>query len=194
MAAYAAGIFPWFEKGQPILWWSPNPRMVLQPAALHVSRSLAKAIRLGTFDIRFDTAFERVIQRCSEKRRPGQRGTWITPDMKRAYHRLHELGLAHSVEAWHEGELAGGLYGVSLGGAFFGESMYADAPDASKVAFVILVQQLQAWGMDLVDCQVATAHLARFGAVEVPRAEFLERLRQSLTRPTKQGRWLRDVA
>ncbi len=193
MAAYAAGIFPWFEKGQPILWWSPNPRMVLQPAALHVSRSLAKAIRLGVFEVQFDTAFARVIQRCSEKRRPGQRGTWITPDMLRAYQRLHELGLAHSVEAWHEGELVGGLYGVSLGGAFFGESMYADAPDASKVAFVILVQQLQAWGMDLVDCQVATSHLARFGAVEVPRGEFLERLRQSIERPTKQGRWQREV-
>lgn len=194
IAAYAAGIFPWFEQGQPILWWSPDPRMVLEPTALHVPRSLAKVMRADPYQIQFDTAFERVIERCAEKRRPGQRGTWITPDMKRAYQRLFELGLAHSAEAWQGGKLVGGLYGVSLGGAFFGESMFADAPDASKVAFVVMVRQLGEWGIDLVDCQVATSHLARFGAVEVPRERFLAQLQESLKRPTRQGRWLRQVA
>ncbi|MDX2021564.1 MAG: leucyl/phenylalanyl-tRNA--protein transferase [Deltaproteobacteria bacterium] len=189
IGAYATGIFPWFEDGQPILWWSPDPRMVLDPAQLHVPKSLAKVMRSGRFELRFDTAFEQVIDRCATKRRPGQRGTWITTEMRGAYQKLHQLGVAHSAEAWSEGKLVGGLYGVSLGGAFFGESMFADAPDASKFAFVALVRQLQSWGVDLIDCQVTTAHLARFGAVEIPRAAFLARLQASLKKPTHQGRW-----
>lgn len=192
--AYAAGIFPWFEEGQPILWWSPDPRMVLTPASLHVPRSLAKAMRAHAFEVHFDKAFERVMDRCAAKRRPGQRGTWITADMKRAYQRLHELGVAHSSEAYLDGKLVGGLYGVSLGGAFFGESMFADVPDASKVAFVMLVRQLEAWGIDLVDCQVTTAHLARFGAREVPRGDFLAQLTQALGKKTRQGRWDRELS
>lgn len=189
IGAYATGIFPWFEDGQPILWWSPDPRMVLEPASLHVPKSLAKVIRSGRFELRFDTAFEQVIDRCATKRRPGQRGTWITTEMRSAYQTLHQLGVAHSAETWADGKLVGGLYGVSLGGAFFGESMFADAPDASKFAFVTLVRQLESWGVDLIDCQVTTAHLARFGAVEIPRTDFLARLQTSLKRPTHQGRW-----
>jgi len=187
IGAYATGIFPWFEEGQPILWWSPDPRMILEPSSLHVPKSLAKAAR--RFELRFDHAFEQVIDRCASKRRPGQRGTWITSGMKSAYQHLHQLGVAHSAEAWLEGKLVGGLYGVSLGGAFFGESMFADVPDASKVAFVAMVRQLQTWGISLIDCQVTTAHLARFGAVEVSRTDFLARLKTALAQPSRQGRW-----
>ena len=187
VGAYATGIFPWFEEGQPILWWSPDPRMILEPANLHVPKSLAKAAR--RFEVRLDSSFTQVIDRCASKRRPGQRGTWITADMKAAYCELHQLGVAHSAEAWQDGKLVGGLYGVSLGGAFFGESMFADAPDASKVAFVTLVRQLAAWGIGLIDCQVTTAHLVRFGAFEVSRTNFLERLKVALAAPTRQGRW-----
>jgi len=187
--AYASGIFPWFEDGQPILWWSPDPRLVLWPEDLHVARSLAKTIKRGTYDVRYDTAFARVIERCAEVDRPDQEGTWITEDMLDAYLRLHERGFAHSVEAWRDGALVGGLYGVSLGSAFFGESMYTEAPDASKVAFVTLVGRLRGWGFDLLDSQVRTDHLLRFGAVEVPRAEYLERLRVSVARPTRRGSW-----
>jgi leucyl/phenylalanyl-tRNA--protein transferase len=189
VAAYAAGIFPWFDAESPILWWSPDPRMVLLPAELHVPRSLRRTLRAGRFEVRLDTAFGRVIRRCAEVPRPGQRGTWITRDMVRAYERLHALGLAHSAEAWAGGELAGGLYGVSLGGAFFGESMFADRPDASKAAFVTLVEWLGGRGLELVDAQVDTEHLRRFGAREVPRAEFLARLARALRKPTRRGRW-----
>jgi leucyl/phenylalanyl-tRNA--protein transferase len=189
LLAYASGIFPWFEDDQPILWWSPDPRLVLEPANLHVPRSLAKVQRRGTYEIRWDTAFARVMERCASAPRPDQEGTWITEDMHAAYVRLHEHGWAHSAEAWQDGDLVGGLYGVSLGGAFFGESMFADAPDASKVAFVALVQRLRARGCDLVDCQVTTEHLRRFGAAEIPRAEYLRRLRVSLGRPTQRGPW-----
>lgn len=189
LLAYASGIFPWFEDDQPILWWSPDPRLILEPDHLHVPRSLAKVQRRGTYDIRWDTAFARVMQRCGTVPRPDQDGTWITQDMLDAYVRLHELGWAHSAEAWRDGELVGGLYGVSLGSAFFGESMFAEAPDASKVAFVTLVQRLRAGGCDLVDCQVTTEHLQRFGAVEIPRAEYLRRLRVCLGKPTRRGPW-----
>ena len=189
LAAYAAGVFPWYSAGLPILWWSPDPRLVLFPAELHVSRSLRRTLRAGRFQARADTAFEQVIRRCAGQRRPGQHGTWITPEMIQAYLRLHRRGVAHSFEAWDREGLAGGLYGVSLGAAFFGESMFADRADASKAAFVRSVEWLAARGFELVDCQVKTAHLERFGAREIPRREFLGRLRRALARPTLRGRW-----
>jgi leucyl/phenylalanyl-tRNA---protein transferase len=189
VAAYARGIFPWFDEQSPILWWSPDPRLVLEPAGLHVSRSLARTIRRGTYRVTADAAFERVIRRCAEKGRPGQRGTWITEDMVEAYCELHRLGFAHSFEAWEDDALAGGLYGVSLGAAFFGESMFADAPDASKVAFARAVEWLRARGVALVDCQVRTEHLVSLGARELPRDTFLARVAAALEAPTLRGRW-----
>ncbi len=190
LAAYAQGIFPWpYDADSPVLWFSPDPRMVLRPDELHVSKSLQKLIAKQTFEVRYDTAFAEVIRRCAAVRRPGQRGTWITGEMVRAYERLHETGFAHSAEAWHEGRLVGGLYGVSLGAAFFGESMFTQRPNASKVAFVHLVRQLHAWEFQLVDCQVYTGHLARFGATPWPRARFLDSLANALTAPTRQGPW-----
>jgi len=192
LRAYADGIFPWYSEETPILWWSPEPRMVLLPAEFHVPRSLRRSMRGGAFEVRADTAFGEVIRRCAGKDRPGQDGTWITPEMVLAYERLHALGFAHSFEAWEEGELTGGLYGVSLGAAFFGESMFADRPDASKVAFASSVEWLRGRGFELVDCQVDTEHLRRFGAREIPRAEFLARLRNALASPTVRGRWKID--
>ncbi len=189
LAAYAAGIFPWFSDGTPILWWSPDPRLVLLPAELHVSASLRRTLRRGRYRVTGDTAFGRVIRRCAERERPGQDGTWITGGMVAAYERLHRLGFAHSFEAWEGDALAGGLYGVSLGAAFFGESMFADRPDASKVAFVRSVEFLARRGVGLVDCQVRTEHLQRFGARELPRAEFLARLAEALRAPTLRGAW-----
>ena len=189
LRAYADGIFPWYSEETPILWWSPDPRMVLLPAELHLPRSLRRTIRSGAFEVRADTAFGAVIRRCAETGRPGQDGTWITPEMIVAYERLHELGFAHSFEAWEGGELAGGLYGVSLGAAFFGESMFSDQPDASKVAFAASVEWLGGRGFELVDCQVDTEHLRRFGAREIRRAEFLARLRNALASSTVKGPW-----
>jgi len=189
LLAYAMGIFPWYDEGQPILWHSPDPRLVLQADDLHVPRSLERTLRRGTFRITFDAAFGRVVDACAAAVRPGQEGTWITGEMRRAYKRLHRLGYAHSAEAWRGDRLAGGLYGVSLGGAFFGESMFAREPDASKAAFVSLVRQLQRWGITLIDCQVATEHLARFGAHEWPRERFLAALGRALELPTRRGRW-----
>jgi leucyl/phenylalanyl-tRNA--protein transferase len=187
--AYALGIFPWYSEGQPILWHSPDPRMVLRSSEIHVGRSLAKAMRRPGYEVRLDTAFAEVIERCARVPRPGQTGTWITADMVAAYVELHERGIAHSAEAFLDGKLVGGLYGVSLGAAFFGESMFATAPDASKVAFVTLVQQLARWGIELVDCQVRTDHLARFGAKEWPRSRFLAALQEALATPTRVGAW-----
>jgi leucyl/phenylalanyl-tRNA--protein transferase len=192
LSAYAEGIFPWYGDDSPILWWSPDPRLVLEPAHLHVPRSLQKAIRQGRYRVSADEAFERVIARCAEQVRPGQEGTWITEEMLRAYVRLHQLGFAHSFEAWQGKDLAGGLYGVSLGAAFFGESMYADRPDASKVAFVRAVAWLATRDVNLVDCQVRTEHLVRFGAHEVSRGVFLRRLAAALREPTRRGRWMLD--
>jgi leucyl/phenylalanyl-tRNA---protein transferase len=189
--AYSQGIFPWYQRG-PILWHSPDPRMVLLADRLRVPRSLAKTIRRRPYVLTLDTAFERVIQGCASARRPGQRSTWITPAMKKAYVELHRRGLAHSAESWREGELVGGLYGVSLGAAFFGESMFALAPDASKVAFVALVGQLRRWGITLIDSQVYTDHLARFGAEEWPRRQYLAALRRALDRPLRPGPWAFD--
>jgi leucyl/phenylalanyl-tRNA--protein transferase len=187
LLAYSQGIFPWYEEGQPILWHSPDPRMVLEVDALHVPSSLRKAMRRGRYRLALDTAFEGVIAACARTPRPGQDGTWITRAMKAAYVRLHHLGYAHSAEAWRGDELVGGLYGVSLGGVFFGESMFAHAPDASKEAFVALVEHVRRRGIRLVDCQVHTDHLARFGAEEWPRARYLRALEAHLSAPTLKG-------
>jgi leucyl/phenylalanyl-tRNA--protein transferase len=192
LAAYAVGIFPWPLVERPLLWFSPDPRMVLRPHELVVSRSLRKTLRRGVFEVRLDTAFERVVRRCAEIPRRGEAGTWITDDMAEAYTRLHELGFAHSAEAWQDGVLVGGLYGVSLGASFFGESMFADRDDASKAAFAVLAAQLAAWRFDLIDCQVHTDHLARFGAREWSRKRFLAALRRSLEAPTRRGAWKLD--
>lgn len=190
LTAYAMGIFPWPSgEAWPLLWFSPDPRMILVPSALHISHSLRKMINKGAFEMRFDTAFAQVVRACAMTRRPGQQGTWITRDMVRAYGELYELGFAHSVEAWSEGRLVGGLYGVSLGAAFFGESMFTHRPNASKVAFVQLVRQLQAWDFHVVDCQIYSDHLARFGAIAWPREQFLCTLAQALQVPTRRGRW-----
>lgn len=193
LLAYSNGIFPWPLVERPLLWFSPDPRMVLRPAELVVSRSLRKTLRRGGFEVRLDTAFHRVVHRCAKVPRRGEAGTWITSDIANAYAGLHELGFAHSAEAWQDGELVGGLYGVSLGLSFFGESMFADRPDASKVAFVVLVRQLHAWGFDLIDCQVHTDHLARFGAREWTRRRFLAALQRSLAAPTRRGHWKLEV-
>ncbi len=187
--AYAQGIFPWPVRGMPLLWFSPDPRFVLWPEHAHVSRSLRKRIRRGTYDVRVDTAFPDVVRGCAAAPRPGQDGTWITPELARGYEKLFRLGFAHSVEAWQDGELVGGIYGVSLGAAFFGESMFSRAPDASKVAFVTLLGNAVEWGFQFVDCQVYTDHLARFGAADLSRGEFLLHLRRALEHDTRQGRW-----
>ena len=177
LEAYRNGIFPWFGHDQPILWWSPDPRMVLFPAELKVSRSLARTLRNARFEVRADTAFDAVIEGCRQPRR-GESGTWITEEMTEAYGTMHRAGFAHSVETWLDGKLVGGLYGIALGRAFFGESMFARVSDASKVALVALARQLQHWGFGVIDCQMNTAHLASLGAREIPRAEFTRRLRE----------------
>jgi len=193
IAAYSQGIFPWYSEGEPILWHSPDPRFVLTTDSFRVPRRLERTRRTESrLRLSLDEAFEDVIEACSKSPRPGQRGTWITEEMKAAYVELHRLGFAHSVEAFRGEELAGGLYGVSLGGAFFGESMFARAGDASKIAFAALVEQLARWKIDLIDCQVATSHLARFGARSVSRARYLDALRRELSKPTRRGRWSFD--
>jgi leucyl/phenylalanyl-tRNA--protein transferase len=189
LCAYRNGIFPWYSKGEPILWWSPNPRLVLYPPELKVSRRLQRIIRGQAFTVTLDQAFDEVIRACAAPRSSEQPGTWLVPEMIGAYEGLHAAGIAHSVEAWQGGRLAGGLYGVCLGGCFFGESMFTRVSNASKVAFVTLVQHLAARGFDMIDCQVTTAHLLRFGARQVPRKRFLKELSASLEKPTLQGRW-----
>lgn len=190
LQAYRHGIFPWYNPGQPILWWSPDPRAGLFPDRLRVSRSLTKTLRRKKYEVTLDRAFRDVMRHCAEPRqRRAEHGTWITPEMIEAYCRLHELGLAHSVESWSEGKLVGGLYGVALGGIFFGESMFARATDASKVAFVQLVRQLQDWGFGLIDCQLPSAHLSSLGAEEIRRKDFLKRLEDGLQQAGKPGRW-----
>jgi leucyl/phenylalanyl-tRNA--protein transferase len=186
--AYSRGIFPWFSAGDPVLWWSPDPRMVLFPEELKVSRSLRKTAARGIYETRVDTAFRTVMEECAAPR-DGQGGTWIVPEMIAAYTQLHERGLAHSVESWRDGELVGGLYGVSLGKVFFGESMFARAPDASKVALVRLAERLRAADYRVIDCQQATAHLATLGAREIPRAAFAQLLRESIQYPPSGERW-----
>ena len=188
LLAYRSGIFPWYGPGQPILWWSPAPRLVLFPSRLRVSRSLAKTIRKATFSITLDQVFAAVISACAEPR-PGQAGTWITPEMMAAYQDLHAAGYAHSVECWQEGRLVGGLYGVAIGRIFFGESMFARSTDASKVAFVGLVRQLSRWGFSLVDCQVHTTHLASLGAETIPRSKFIRTLEHACLQPALNTAW-----
>lgn len=183
--AYQNGIFPWFNEDEPILWWSPDPRMVLFPSELKVSRSLKKSIQKNNYIIRTDYHFTQVMQACAAPRK-NQAGTWIHPEMVAAYSALHELGLAHSVETWVDGKLVGGLYGIALGKVFFGESMFSCVPDASKIAFVHLVRQLAQWNFVLIDCQIRTAHLASLGAREIPRTEFSRLLRTGI-KPSVQG-------
>jgi len=188
--AYRHGVFPWYSEGQPVLWWSPDPRMVLFVDELRVSRSLRKVVRSGRFEIRVDTAFRQVVEGCALARRPGQLGTWITPQVIDAYTRLHRNGFAHSIEAWLDDELAGGLYGVAIGRMFYGESMYAQVPEASKVALVHLVGLLRSNGMPLIDCQQETQHLARFGARPISRREFAGRLERLVNTPAPPpGAW-----
>lgn len=189
LLAYRMGIFPWYSAEEPILWWSPNPRLVLFPEEFHCPRRLERTVRSKTFTVTMDTAFDDVIARCATIPRPDQDGTWITQEMQKAYSRLHTLGYAHSVETWKEGRLVGGLYGVSLGRAFFGESMFSDAPNASKVALVRLVECARKWSFTLIDCQVTTEHLQALGAREIARDEFLELLETSLEYPTRKGKW-----
>jgi leucyl/phenylalanyl-tRNA---protein transferase len=189
LEAYRIGIFPWYSDDQPILWWSPDPRLILELGDFRVSRSLRKTLKKETFQVTFDRAFEEVIRACSSVPRDGQRGTWITEEMKEAYIRLHGLGYAHSVESWFAGKLAGGLYGVSLGKCFFGESMFHFETDASKVALATLVERLKNWGFHFIDAQMTTEHMLKLGAKEMPRRLFLKRLQSALRHPTKRGRW-----
>ena len=189
ICAYQQGIFPWYGEGDPILWWSPDPRLVLDPRHIIISKSLTRSLKKGMFRITLDTAFGDVITRCARAVRPGQPGTWIVPAMREAYIGLHQAGYAHSVEAWQEDQLVGGLYGVSLGRAFFGESMFAEARDASKICLAYLAALLRCWDFDCIDCQITTAHLLSLGAVEIPRSRFLKRLQHALQSPTRPGPW-----
>mgnify|MGYP002777764678 FL=1 len=192
LLAYAHGIFPWYGEDQPILWWSPAPRAVLAPAEIHLPRSLERAIRRRPYRVTFDRAFEAVIAACATTPRPGQESTWITPAIVEAFAQLHRAGLAHSVEAWDGPRLVGGLYGLALGGVFCGESMFAVADDASKIAFAALAEQLRRWDFALIDCQVQSEHLRRFGATPIPREAFLARLTEGVARPWRVGTWSLD--
>ena len=191
--AYRHGIFPWFSEGEPVLWWSPDPRMVLYPEELKISRSLAKTLRHRRYEVRLDTAFPRVIHECSLPR-PGQDGTWITPRMQQGYCRLHELGYAHSVETWIDGKLSGGLYGVAIGRAFYGESMFSRATDASKIALVHLARYLEHLGFAVIDCQMKTAHLASLGAREIRRSELAHGLETWTSEGRGPGKWPHEDA
>lgn len=194
-AAYRRGIFPWFNHDQPILWWSPDPRAVLFPERLKISRSLRKTLRKQVFTVTFDRAFADVIEACSGPRNNdgmADPGTWITPEMKQAYIQLHETGLAHSVECWQGDELAGGLYGVAIGNTFFGESMFTRVTDASKVAFVHLVRQLNQWGFSLIDCQIHSTHLESLGAESISRERFVQLLDQHCNKPGIPVPWKMD--
>lgn len=189
--AYRQGIFPWYGDDQPILWWSPDPRMVLVPAEFRLRRSLAKRIRNAGFEVRVDTCFRAVMEACAAPR-DGEPGTWITPEMVAAYTALHHAGHAHSVEVWQDGALVGGLYGVALGRMFYGESMFSRVSDASKVAAAHLAHQLDRWNFGLIDCQMKTAHLASLGARTVRRAEFLRRVADLVNYPASLGPWRFD--
>lgn len=193
ISAYRQGIFPWFNQGEAILWWSPNPRMVLFPQELKISRSLHKTLKKNHYHIQTDSAFMQVMQACAAPREK-QTGTWIHPEMIAAYTTLHHLGIAHSVETWIDGELAGGLYGVAIGKVFFGESMFSRVPDASKIALVYLTRQLESWHYGLIDCQMKTAHLMSMGARAIPRAEFSESLNQLTTQPEQNRKWQFDFS
>lgn len=191
LEAYSRGIFPWFNEDEPVLWWSPNPRMILVPGELHVSRSLKRRLKQQDYEVTFDRAFEVVMRECAAPRREGP-GTWISERMIRAYRRLFDAGHAHSVETFIEGKLAGGLYGVAIGRVFFGESMFTRQTDASKIAFVNLVRQLERWGFRVIDCQMRTEHLASLGAREVSRREFVDMLRHLVVQPGIPPPWRFD--
>ena len=186
--AYRHGIFPWYSPGEPILWWSPDPRMVLYPAEIKVSRSLSKTLRKQIFGVSADQSFDRVIEQCRAPR-GAREGTWIDDDMMRAYRALHRIGVAHSIEVWQGSELVGGLYGVAIGRAFFGESMFSRVSDASKVALVALARQLERWRFGLIDCQMNTSHLASMGAHEIPRTEFARILGELVDYAGPSGPW-----
>ncbi|HVO91862.1 MAG TPA: leucyl/phenylalanyl-tRNA--protein transferase [Terriglobales bacterium] len=192
LEAYRAGIFPWYSDEQPILWWSPDPRLVLQLDDFKLSRSLRKTLRRKAFKVTFDRVFEEVIAACATVAREGQSGTWITPEMEQAYIELHGLGYAHSVESWFDGQLVGGLYGVSLGRAFFGESMFHRKTDGSKVALATLVEKLRGWEFHFIDSQMTTDHMVGLGAKEISRRIFLKQLNSALKHPTKRGKWRID--
>jgi leucyl/phenylalanyl-tRNA--protein transferase len=193
LAAYTRGIFPWYAEGEPILWWSPDPRMVLFPQELKVSRSLAKVLRNRDYEVRLDTAFGEVIAACATAPRDGQAGTWITAEMQAAYRRMHQLGHAHSVETWIDGNLAGGLYGIAIGRAFYGESMFSRRAEASKIALAHLCVYLQERGFGIIDCQMETAHLSSLGARPISRREFAERLARLTADGDAPGRWPADA-
>jgi leucyl/phenylalanyl-tRNA--protein transferase len=192
LRAYRSGIFPWYSPGQPILWWSPDPRTVLFTDRIKISRSLHKTINKGLFTVTLNQAFAQVIQQCGAPRGRQPPGTWITPAVARAYLRLHELGHAHSLETWHAGALVGGLYGVAIGRVFYGESMFSRMSDASKVALVVLCRQLERWRFPFIDCQMHTQHLFSLGAEDIPRALFLELLRRFCYLPGPPGHWRLD--
>ncbi len=192
--AYRHGIFPWYNEGQPILWWSPDPRMVLFPEQVHISRSLRRCLHRGNYTASFDTAFTEVMAGCAQHRtNQPEDGTWITSAMQQAYAELHQLGYAHSLEIVMDGELAGGLYGVALGGVFFGESMFSRRANASKIALACLAKQLSAWKFGLIDCQVTTEHLMRLGSVSIPRMDFIELLHHYAALPERKGPWQLDI-
>lgn len=193
LAAYRRGIFPWFSPGEPILWWSPDPRMALFPDEIRITRSLAKTLRNADYAVRLDTAFDAVIAACAATPRDGQSGTWIVPEMQAAYRELHALGHAHSVETWQAGRLVGGLYGVAIGQAFFGESMFSHRRDASKIALAHLCRFLAARGFGIIDCQMETAHLASMGARPIPRDDFLARLAVLVDAGEPPGHWPVDA-
>jgi leucyl/phenylalanyl-tRNA--protein transferase len=193
LLAYRMGIFPWFSDNEPILWWSPDPRLVLYPHEIKISKTLKKIIKKETFRVTMDLAFNEVINQCAQVRLQKNQGTWIIEDIIKAYLRLHESGFAHSVEVWCHGKLAGGLYGVSLGKCFFGESMFNLISNASNIALVKLVEYLEKLSFDLIDCQVTTEHLIRFGAREIPRTLFLKQLEKSLNAPTQKGKWQYNI-
>lgn len=189
LAAYRQGIFPWFNDTDPILWWSPNPRLILLPTDFKVSKSLAKTIKSGKFEVRFDHDFKSVIRNCASTSRSRQDGTWITSNMQEAYIELHKMGFAHSIESYINGELVGGLYGIAMGKGFFGESMFSHISDASKVALKTLSDVLACKGYDFIDCQVRTEHLIKLGAIEISRDDFLDRLKLTLQKPSDIGSW-----
>ncbi len=193
LLAYSLGIFPWFGEGDPILWWSPDPRMVLFPADFHVADRLRRLHRQRKYRVTLDTAFPKVIAACADQPRPGQDGTWITREMEEAYTALHWTGFAHSIEVWDGTRLVGGLYGVSLGACFFGESMFSIEPNTSKLAMWTFAEQARRWGFQLIDCQVHTPHLARLGARDIPRKKFLKLVKESLVSETRRGPWVLDA-
>jgi len=192
LLAYSLGIFPWFGEGDPILWWSPDPRMVLMPADFHVSDRLRRLHRQRKYRVMLDTAFPKVIAACADQPRPGQDGTWITREMEEAYIAVHQAGFAHSVEVWDGARLVGGLYGISLGTGFFGESMFSVEPNTSKLAIWTLAEQAKRWGFPFIDCQVHTPHLERLGGRDIPRRRFLKLLKEAVAQPTRRGKWSLD--